>query len=97
MKTARILLAVLSLAALSACGNESITAPGALTPGSARHETAPAPGDDTTTDDAGAGTVTEGETPPCAGTLVVTTDPSGNTKTTCVTGGDRGGLLGSGG
>jgi hypothetical protein len=97
MKTARILLAVLSLAALGACGNESITAPGSMAPGGARHETAPAPAADTTTDDSSGGTATTGETPPCAGTLVVTTDPSGNVKTTCVTGGDKGGLLGSGG
>ncbi len=97
MKTARILLAVLSLAALSACGNESITAPGDLTPGSARHEAAPAPGDDTTTDDSGSGTATAGEIPPCAGTIVVTTDSSGNVTYTCVTNPPRGGQYGSGG
>jgi hypothetical protein len=98
MKTARILLAVLSLAALGACGNDSITAPASMAPGGARYETAPATGDDATNDDSGGATVTEGETPPpCAGTLVVTTDPSGNVTTTCVTSGDKGGVLGSGG
>ena len=96
MKTARILLAVLSLAALAACGNDSITAPGTMAPGGARHETAPATGDATTTDDSGSGTVTEEGTSTCDGTVVVSTDPSGNTTTTCVTD-EKGGVLGSGG
>lgn len=96
MKTARILLAVLSLAALGACGNDP-TAPGALTPGSARHETAPAPGDGATTDNTSSGTGAAGETPSCAGTIVVSTDSSGNIVYTCVTTPPRGGQYGSGG
>lgn len=96
MKTVRLLFSVLSLAALGACGNDSITAPGSMAPGGARHETAPAPGDDGTTDDSDGGTVTE-ETPPCAGTVVVTTDSSGNVTYTCVATPPRGGQLGSGG
>ncbi len=86
MKTARILLAVLSLAALGACGNDSITAPGSTAPGGARHETAPAPGGDATTDDSTGVTVTgAGTTEVCDGTLVETTDSSGNVTTICVT------------
>jgi hypothetical protein len=96
MKTARILLAVLSLAALAACGNESITAPGTMTPGSARHQTAPAPGNDSTSE-SGSGTATAGETPSCTGTIVVTTDSSGNIIYTCVAAPPKGGQLGSGG
>ncbi|HEX8392155.1 MAG TPA: hypothetical protein VF665_07380 [Longimicrobium sp.] len=96
MKTARILLAVISLAALAACGNDSIT--GSPAPGGVRHDTAPATVSNDSTEDSGAGSITE-ETPPppCSGTLVVTTDPSGNVTTTCVTGDGKGGLLGSGG
>ncbi|HEX8211835.1 MAG TPA: hypothetical protein VF584_16790 [Longimicrobium sp.] len=96
MKTARILLAVLSLAALAACGNDSIT--GSLAPGGPRHDTAPETGDAGTTEDSDDGTVSE-ETPPppCPGTVVVTTDPSGNVTTTCVAGDGKGGVLGSGG
>jgi len=97
MKTARILLAVFSLAALAACGNDSIT--GSMAPGGARYDTAPAPGNDGTTDDSGDDTITSGETPPptCPGTVVVTTDPSGNVTTACVAGDGKGGVLGSGG
>lgn len=95
MKTARILLAVFSLAALAACGNDSIT--GSLAPVGARYDTAPTTANDTT-EDSGDDTVTSGETPPpCPGTLVVTTDPSGNVTTTCVAGDGKGGVLGSGG
>ena len=97
MKTARILLAVLSLAALGACGNDSITAPGSMAPGDPRYETAPAPGNDATTDDSGGETVTNEEPPTCAGTIVVTTDASGNVTYTCVTSPPRGGQYGSGG
>jgi len=96
MKTARILLAVLSLAALGACGNDP-TAPSVLTPGSARHETAPAPGDDATTDNTSSGTGSTGETPSCSGTIVVTTDSVGNIVYTCVATPPRGGQYGSGG
>lgn len=96
MKTARILLAVLSLAALGACGNDP-TAPSSLAPGSARHETAPAPGDDAATDNTSSGTATAGETPSCSGTIVVSTDSSGNIVYTCVTTPPRGGQFGSGG
>jgi hypothetical protein len=98
MKTARILLAVISLAALAACGNDSITAPGSMAPGGARHETAPAPGDDATIDDSiGGGVTSEGPPSVCDGTVVTTTDSSGNVTTTCVTAAEKGGTYGSGG
>ena len=91
MKTARILLAALTLATLAACGTESLTGPAA--PGAARFETTPAPS--TEEGDTVSG---DGETPVqvCNGTVVVTTDASGNTVTTCVAS-DRGPQLGSGG
>ena len=96
MKTARILLAVLSLAALAACGNDSIT--GSLAPGGVRHDTAPATGNGETTEDSSAGSITEDSPPPpCSGTIVVTTDASGNVTYTCVTTPPRGGQYGSGG
>lgn len=95
MKTARTLFAVISLAALAACGNDSITAPGTMAPGGARHETAPAPGP--IDDSAGAGVTSEGTAPVCNGTVVTTTDPSGNVTTTCVTAAEKGGTFGSGG
>jgi hypothetical protein len=95
MKTARILLAVLSLAALAACGNDSIT--GSPAPGGVRHDTAPATVSNDTTEDSGGSITEETPPPPCPGTVVITTDPSGNVTTTCVTGDGRGGVLGSGG
>ncbi|HEX8450676.1 MAG TPA: hypothetical protein VF647_01200 [Longimicrobium sp.] len=96
MKTARILLAVISLAALAACGNESIT--GSPAPGAVRHDTAPATVNDDTTGDSGADAITEDTPPPpCAGTIVITTDASGNITYTCVTTPPRGGQYGSGG
>jgi predicted small lipoprotein YifL len=88
MKTARILLAALTLATLAACGTESLTGP--AVPGAARFETTPAPenGDTVNTDgDTGVRT--------CSGTVVVTTDASGNTITTCIVS-DRGPQIGSG-
>jgi hypothetical protein len=96
MKTARILLAVLSLAALGACGNDPITGPGSMTPGSARHETSPAPKDDAPTDNSGSEAGTTGETS-CTGTVAVTTDSSGNIIYTCVAAPAKGGQYGSGG
>ena len=92
MKTARILLAVLSLAA---CGNDSIT--GSPAPGAVRHDIAPATVSNDTTEDSGGSITEETPPPPCPGTVVITTDPSGNVTTTCVTGDGRGGVLGSGG
>lgn len=89
MKTARILLAALTLATLAACGTESLTGP--AVPGAARFETTPAPeGEATVNGDGDTGVRA------CSGTVVVTTDSSGNTVTTCVTS-DRGPQLGSGG
>lgn len=89
MKTARILLAALTLATLAACGTESLTGP--AVPGAARFETTPAPeSEDTVNGDGDTGVRT------CSGTVVITTDASGNTVTTCVIS-DRGPQVGSGG
>jgi predicted small lipoprotein YifL len=89
MKTARILLAALTLATLAACGTESLTGP--AVPGAARFETTPAPeGEDTINGDGDTWVRT------CSGTTVVTTDASGNTVTACVVS-DRGPQVGSGG
>lgn len=89
MKTARILLAALTLATLAACGTEVPTGP--TVPGAARFETAPATEEDATVSG-------DGEEPvqTCTGTVVVTTDSSGNTTTECVVY-DRGPQVGSGG
>lgn len=96
MKTARIILAVLSLAALGACGNDSIT--GSMAPGGARHETAPATEDGGTIDGSTDATLSgDGTTDVCDGTLVQTVDSSGNVITTCVTDDEKGGQYGSGG
>lgn len=91
MKTARILLAALTLATLAACGTESLTGP--AVPGAARFETTPAPdGEDTINGDGDGDTGVR----TCSGTVVITTDASGNTVTTCVVTG-RGPQVGSGG
>lgn len=87
MKTPRILLAVLTLATLAACGTESVTGP--AVPGAARFETTTAESEDTISADGD----TEAQT--CSGTIVVTTDASGNKVETCVVS-DRGPQVGSG-
>jgi predicted small lipoprotein YifL len=81
MKTVRLLLAALSLATLAACGTESITGPGA--PDARRSVTPADPGTSTTQTT-------------CQGTVVVTTDASGNTITTCTTETRGGPVVGSG-
>lgn len=87
MKTARILLAALTLATLAACGTESLTGP--AVPGAARFETTTAGGDDTISADGDTAVQT------CSGTVVTSTDASGNTVETCVVY-DRGPQVGSG-
>jgi predicted small lipoprotein YifL len=90
MKTVRLLLAALSLAALAACGTQSIIGPEA--PGARRDVTPVDPATITET--------TIQSTPPgttCEGTVVVTTDAYGNTIVTCQTDTRAGGYMGSGG
>ena len=82
MKTARLLLAALSLATLAACGTEPLTG---SSPEKARRAITPGTG----------GTTTQ-SAPACAGTLVITIDQYGNAVETCVIN-DRGPLVGSGG
>ena len=89
MKTARLLLAALSLATLAACGTESITEPATRAPGSARQELTPSTPEATTSGDTGPGQS-------CNGIISVTTDPSGVTVETCLSV-DRGPFVGSGG
>jgi hypothetical protein len=89
MKTVRLLLAALSLATLTACGTETITGPVAP---SARHDVLP--GDPTEPEEP---FIQSGGTT-CDGTLVVTTDASGNTIVTCEAATTKGGgYMGSGG
>jgi predicted small lipoprotein YifL len=88
MKTFRLLLATFSLAALAACGTESITGPGSHAPGARRNVT-PVEGDTTTTQS----TSSSGTGTTCDGTVVVTTDPSGNVTVSCTA---RGPVVGSG-
>jgi len=90
MKTVRLLLATLSLAALAACGTESITGPGSQAPG-ARRSVVPILPDTVTIES----TTSTGTGSTCQGTLVVTTDASGNVTTTCTTD-TRGPTIGSG-
>lgn len=90
MKPVRLLLAALSLAALAACGTESITGPGAP---SARRSVTPA--DPAASQEGSVQSTTGGTT--CDGTVVVTTDPSGNSVVTCETTTKGGGYMGSGG
>lgn len=80
MKTTRLLLATLSLAALAACGTESLTSP---SPENARQQAAPSTG--------GSSIQSTGA---CA-QVVVTTDVSGNLVETCATN-ERGPGMGSG-
>jgi uncharacterized lipoprotein YbaY len=81
MKTVRLLLAALSLATLAACGTESVTGPGAP---EARRDATPA----------ATGTSTTQST--CQGTVVLTTDSSGNVIATCTTETRGGPVVGSG-
>ncbi len=88
MKTARILLAAITLATLAACGTESVTGP--AVPGAARHGAAPTTSGATTA--AGEDTSLQSN---CNGTVVFSVDALGNTVTTCVVN-PRGPLVGSG-
>jgi uncharacterized lipoprotein len=90
MKTARLLLASLSLAVLSACGSETITSPAASPGGASRNITAA----DTTSETNNLENPT-GTTLGCAGTVVTVTSPLGVTTLECVTE-QRGPTLGSG-
>lgn len=91
MKTVRLLLATLSLAALAACGTDTITGPGSRAPG-ARHNEAPILSDTAAIQSpTSTGSATE-----CEGTVVVTTDSSGNVVSTCTTAETRGPVVGSG-
>jgi hypothetical protein len=91
MKTARLLLASLSLAVLTACGSETITSPSAAPGGASRNTT----GDDTTTETNNVDTSGGGLDIGCAGTLVQVTSPLGIITVECVTE-QRGPMLGSG-
>jgi uncharacterized lipoprotein len=90
MKTARLLLASLSLAVLSACGSETITSPAAAPGGASRNITAA----DTTSETNNLENPT-GTTLGCAGTVVTVTSPLGVTTLECVTE-QRGPTMGSG-
>lgn len=91
MKTARLLLASLSLAVLSACGSETITSPAAAPGGASRNITAA----DTTSETTNLENPTERTDLGCSGTLVTTTSPLGVTTVECVTE-HRGPTMGSG-
>ena len=89
MKTARLLLACLSLAALTACGSESITAPAAPVDGGAAREVFRSPGT------LGVDTTTTSTILGCVGTLTTRISESGETIIECILDG-RGPMLGSG-
>lgn len=89
MINVRLLLATLSLTALAACGTESITGPASHAPG-ARRSLDPVVSDTTES------TTSTGDETICEGTVVVTTDSSGNVTTTCTTTDSRGPVVGSG-
>ncbi|HYW06872.1 MAG TPA: hypothetical protein VE913_07950 [Longimicrobium sp.] len=91
MKTARLLLASLSLAVLTACGSETITSPSAAPSGASRNIT----GGDTTTETNNVDSSDGGFDIGCAGTLVTVTSPTGVVTVECVTE-QRGPTMGSG-